>query len=126
MGKPSSLLPTTQPDRLTDEPVEEDTNHSLSRGQILKATLRFNLKLALEGAKDLFLAPLSIAAAVLGLILPSKHAAVPLRFVLRTGHRFDEVINLYAIKELDVADPRALPAAVESSPDTEPTELPTS
>ncbi|MGB1700352.1 MAG: hypothetical protein ACPHRO_10380 [Nannocystaceae bacterium] len=100
---------STQPAAAPDNEAHEDL--SITRGALLLATLRFNLKLALEGAKDIFLAPLSLAAAVLGMILPSKHAAVPLKFVLRTGHRFDEAIDLYTLKELKATDTRALPPA---------------
>lgn len=124
MDNETTLPATLEPTPLESEPAREQTGTTLSRGKLLKAALRFNLKLALESAKDIFLAPLSIAAAVLGLILPARHAAMPLKFVLRTGHRFDDAIDLYTLKELDSIDPRALPAADDLPADTPPTDIP--
>jgi hypothetical protein len=108
------------PPEATNDPLEDSHGLIVTRGQVIKATLRFNLKLALEGAKDLFLAPLSIGAGLLGLLLPAKHAAVPLQFVLRTGNRFDDAIDLYRLKELSATPPRALPAPNSVAPPHEP------
>jgi hypothetical protein len=107
------------PPEATNNPLDDSHGLTVTRGQIIKATLRFNLKLALEGAKDIFLAPLSLGAALLGLVLPARHAAVPLQFVLRTGNRFDDAIDLYRLKELDKDAPRALLSA-EDKADPDP------
>ncbi len=54
----------------------------------------FQIKLSLDGLKDVVLAPLSIAAAVLDLI-QNKEKGGHFDRVLDLGHRFDHWLDLY-------------------------------
>lgn len=69
-----------------------------SRRVVLRDVLIFQLKLWLDGLKDVFLSPLSIGAAVLDVLF---HKGLFYR-VLRLGERFDLWLNLYGrAKEAD-------------------------
>jgi hypothetical protein len=73
---------------------------SPSRGAIVCEALIFQIKLTLDGLKDIVLAPLSIAAAVLDL-LRGDEGPHHLNQVLRLGHRFDHWLDLYGARRTD-------------------------
>jgi hypothetical protein len=83
---------------LSDEPPEP-TFSELFRDQIV-----FEVKLFLDGLKDLVLAPGALAAAILGILL-RKRRNLPLHFVMRLGHRFEKWLRLY--EPLDADDDAA-------------------
>lgn len=114
---------TSSPETISishDGPVD-----SLTRRAVVVAVLRFNLRLFLDGAKDVILAPLSLLTGCIALMLPSHRAPSPLRFLVRTARRLDDAIDLCDLPELRRASPTpvALPAARDGR---DPTDLATS
>jgi hypothetical protein len=70
--------------------------HSAPPHQVLiRDLLIFQLKLWLDGLKDLVLSPVSIAAAALDLLLGPTKRGPRLYTVLRIGERFDLWLNLF-------------------------------
>lgn len=82
---------------LNEEPPEP------SFSELLRDLIVFEVKLFLDGLKDIVLAPGALAAAVLGLIL-RKHRNLPLHFVMRLGNRFEKWLRLYEPLDADDAD----------------------
>lgn len=66
-----------------------------SRFTLARHLAVFQLKLAIDGLKDLVLAPVSLAAGVLGILLGPSERMGPLRQVLRMGRAFDDYVDLY-------------------------------
>jgi hypothetical protein len=66
-----------------------------SNGVLVRDLLIFQLKLWLDGLKDVVLAPLSILATVLDLLLGPGRCGLRLYRVLRLGERFDLWLNLF-------------------------------
>lgn len=73
-----------------------------SRGVILRDLLIFQVKLAIDGLKDLVLMPVSIVAAALDLFFPGARRGRRFYLVLRLSERFDRWLNL--CKAADAAD----------------------
>lgn len=71
------------------------TPDSASRRQIARDLLVFQVKLWIEGFKDIVLVPLSLGAAVIDLILGRAGRRGSLHALMRTGVRFERWINLY-------------------------------
>jgi len=69
-----------------------------SRWKLARDLGVFELKLALDGVKDLMLAPLALAAVVADMVMPAETRGVFLRAVLLIGERFDQWLNLYGLK----------------------------
>lgn len=65
------------------------------RTVILRDLLLFQMKLWLDGLKDIFLSPLSIAACVIDLFFRRSGQKSLLYGVMRLGERFDLWLNLY-------------------------------
>ena len=74
-------------------PAETDTH--LSRLRLLTDVLMFQLKLLVDGLLDLLLSPLSIIAAVLGLIAGGDRPDQYFRKVQRFGGRTERWLNLF-------------------------------
>jgi hypothetical protein len=73
-----------------------------SRRVILRDLLIFQIKLWLDGLKDVVLSPVSIGACVLDVLFRRKHQRGLFYRVMRTGERFDLWLNLYgAAKDAD-------------------------
>lgn len=66
-----------------------------SRRRILRDLLVFQVKLWLEGLKDIVLVPLSLGAAVIDVIFHRKSGRGALYGVMDLGDRFEEWIDLY-------------------------------
>ena len=81
---------------------------SLTRRAVVVAVLRFNLRLFLDGAKDVILAPLSLLTGCIALMLPSHRAPSPLRFLVRTARRLDDAIDLCDLPELRPSSPASM------------------
>jgi hypothetical protein len=62
---------------------------------LIRDLLIFQLKLWLDGLKDIILSPVSIAAAALDLLLGPTKRGPRLYTVLRIGERFDLWLNLF-------------------------------
>ena len=69
-----------------------------SRWGIVRDLGVFELKLAVDGLKDLILAPLALAAAVADMVIQAESRGVFLRSVMRIGERFDRWLNLYGAR----------------------------
>ena len=84
--------PSTPPGSMPSTP-EHDTH--LSRLQLLTDVLVFQFKLLVDGLRDLLLSPLSILAAVIGLVLGGDRPDQYFRRVVRFGLRTEKWINLF-------------------------------
>jgi hypothetical protein len=71
---------------------------SPSRWGLVRNLGVFELKLAVDGLKDLVLAPLALAAAVADMVIPAESRGVFLRSVMRIGEKFDRWLNLYGAR----------------------------
>jgi hypothetical protein len=80
------------------------TTAGRTRWVILRDLAIFQIKLVLDGMKDLFLAPLSIGAATLDVFFPGERPGARFYFVLRVGERFDRWLSLFS--EAEKADAR--------------------
>ena len=67
----------------------------LSRLQVVADLLVFQLKLLADGLRDLILSPISIAAAVAGLVAGGDRPDRYLRKVVKFGRRTERWINLF-------------------------------
>jgi hypothetical protein len=72
------------------------TRSGRTRWVILRDLLIFQVKLVLDGTKDIVLAPISIGAAALDLVLPGQRPGRRFYAVMRTGERFDRWLSLFA------------------------------
>jgi hypothetical protein len=88
------------------------------RKVVLRDLLIFQLKLALDGVKDMVLSPLAIGATVLDFFAgPGPHGP-RLYGVLRLGERFDLWLNLYGAAEAAGRSPEGLFGASRAGSDT--------
>jgi len=67
----------------------------LPKSVLIRDLLIFQLKLWMDGLKDLVLAPISIGAGVLDILLGPKADGYRLYSVLRLGERYDLWLNLF-------------------------------
>lgn len=79
-------------------------------GLLIRDVLGFQLKLALEAARDIALIPVTLVAAALDLLLMKKQSPQYFRTMLVLGRRSDDWIDLWATA--DTADAR--PANVDA------------
>ena len=70
-----------------------------SRWRLARDLGVFEVKLALDGLKDLVLAPLALAAVLGDLAMPRETRGVFLRAVIELGERFERWLNLYGLKK---------------------------
>ena len=88
---------------MPDSPVPTDE----SRSQIVRDVLIFQVKLWLEGFKDVLLMPLSLGAAVIDLVFRGGKKPGTLYSVMRLGDRFERWVHLYAaLDEVEKRTPR--------------------
>ena len=59
----------------------------------------FNVKLALDGFKDMVLLPASLAFGILSILTNSKNPASRLHTTMRWGRKFDAYVGLYSAIE---------------------------
>ncbi len=74
-----------------DQPFEENASH----WQVIRDVVAFQFKLLADSLRDLFLSPISIMAAVLGLITSRSDPGRYLYRLMEFGHRTDRWINLF-------------------------------
>ncbi len=67
-----------------------------TRWVILRDLLIFQIKLAMDGAKDIALSPLSIIAVAVDLVFPGDRPGRLFYGVMRIGERFDRWLCLFA------------------------------
>lgn len=75
---------------------------------LLRDLAIFQMKLVLDGLKDIVLAPLSIIAAGLDLVFPGEHHGHRFYGVMRLGEKFDRFLNLFAAAERAAASDEGL------------------
>ena len=66
-----------------------------TRGQLLRQILVFQFKLAMDGLRDLLLSPISIVAALAGILTNHPDPSRYFNRLLELGHRSDQWINLF-------------------------------
>lgn len=88
-----SSLPTTE--RLPAVPGD----HRAARWMLLRDVIVLQGKLILDGLKDLVLGPVSIVAALVGLVLDRDRPGRHFYSLLRSGREFDRWVDLYGADE---------------------------
>lgn len=63
---------------------------------LFRDLLIFQVKLALDGIKDVVLAPASIVAAIIDMVVPGREPGRLFYTVMRAGERFDRWLSLYS------------------------------
>ena len=66
---------------------------------VFRDLMIFQIKLVLDGMKDVVLVPLSVAAALSDVIFPSDRVGKRFYHVLRAGERFDRWLSLFGAAE---------------------------
>lgn len=84
-------LPTENPD--SPSPVES------SRLQLIWDVLVFQFKLVADGLRDVFLSPISLISALIGLLVGGDEPDRYFRQVLRLGRRSEIWINLFGYRK---------------------------
>lgn len=72
-----------------------EPHSELPKSVLIRDLLIFHLKLWLDGLKDIVLAPISIGAGVLDILMGPSKGKYRLYWVLRLGERFDLWLNLF-------------------------------
>lgn len=67
-----------------------------SRWVLLRDLAIFQIKLLLDGAKDVLLAPLSMGAAALDVVVPGPRPGHRFYAIMRLGEHYDQWLSLYA------------------------------
>jgi hypothetical protein len=70
-----------------------------SRWQLIRDLLAFQFKLALDGLRDVLLSPISIGAAIIGLLTSREDPGKHFYRLLKLGHESDRWINLFNTHE---------------------------
>ena len=78
---------------------KSDEDRRQARWVVARDLAAFQFKLMLDGLKDIALAPISIVAAVAGIVVGSGHPGRYLRAVMRLGRNFDRWVNLYGTED---------------------------
>jgi len=66
-----------------------------TRGQLLRQVLVFQFKLAMDGIRDVLLSPISVIAALAGILTNHPDPSRYFNQLLQLGHRSDQWINLF-------------------------------
>ncbi|HSG91439.1 MAG TPA: hypothetical protein VLA56_19640 [Pseudomonadales bacterium] len=86
----------------------------LTRAGLLRRLFVFQIKLALDGLRDLVLSPVSFVAVAVGLIAGGERPEGPFRRVLAFGRRSDAWIDLFDTHGGPLQGDEARPASAES------------
>jgi hypothetical protein len=93
------------------------TREGRTRWVILRDLGIFQVKLFLDGAKDLILVPLSIGAVALDLFLPGARPGQRFYTVMRLGEKYDRWLSLFAAADkADALDDGLFGASRAGSP----------
>ncbi len=88
------------------------------RWALARDVIALQLKLVLEGIRDVVLGPLGLIAGLAGVLTDPERPARLFRGVLRGGVRFDRWLNLFgALERCDAHDPEEPALPVETSAD---------
>lgn len=66
-----------------------------SRWQLIRDVIAFQFKLAMDGLRDILLSPVSITAAIIGLLIRRENPGKYFYRLLEIGHDSDRWINLF-------------------------------
>ena len=72
-----------------------------NRWQVLRDTVAFQFKLLMDGARDVLLSPISIGAAILGLIFSPDNPGIYFNRLMKFGRKTDAWINLFGASHYD-------------------------
>jgi hypothetical protein len=111
--EPSHPEGSTLAPRTSRVPALREPDHRERRWRLARDLAVFQAKLLVDGLKDLVLAPVSLVAALVGVLLHRDDPGRPFYALLRWGHGFDRWVNLFG-------RPRAAlpPAAAPNDPIT--------
>ena len=70
-----------------------------SRWKLARDLGVFEVKLAIDGLKDIVLAPLALAAVIADMVMPAESRGAFLRAVIQIGERFEKWLNLYGLRK---------------------------
>lgn len=73
------------------------------RSSVFRDVVVFQVKLAVDGLRDLLLSPLSIGAALIDLLIPGDDGGKRFYAVVRFGRRTEQWINLFGAADRDGA-----------------------
>lgn len=66
------------------------------RGKAIRQLIMFQVKLALDGLKDMVLLPASLVLGILSILTDRKSPASGLHTTMRWGRKFDDYVGLYS------------------------------
>jgi hypothetical protein len=81
-----------------------DDEMARSRWVLVRDLLIFQVKLVLDGMKDIALSPLSFAAAAFDILLPGSRPGHRFYAVMAVGEKFDRWLNLFGAASAARAD----------------------
>ena len=84
---------------------------SKKRFGVFRDVVVFQVKLVVDGLRDVLLSPLSIFAALIDLLIPGDDGGKRFYSVVRFGRRTEQWINLFGAA--DAIDPEAAPQGVD-------------
>ena len=76
-----------------------------NRWQVLRDAVAFQFKLLMDGARDVLLSPISIGAAILGLIFKPDNPGIYFNRLMKFGHKTDVWINLFGASNQHLETP---------------------
>ncbi len=80
---------------MTEVQETDAQEKSPSRWQLLRDVVAFQFKLAIDGLRDIILSPISITAALIGVLTSSSNPGKYFYRLLEIGHDSDRWINLF-------------------------------
>ena len=91
---------------------------SHSKAVLFRDLVIFQIKLLIDGVKDVVLVPMSIGAAALDMLVPGSRPGHRFYLVIAMGERFDRALNLYAAADRADASKDGLFAGGRADRDT--------
>lgn len=85
---------------------------------ILRDLLIFQIKLMLDGLKDLVLAPVAVLAVAIDLLIPTERTGQRFYMVMLLGEKFDGWLNLFGAADRASAESDGLFGASRAGSDT--------
>ncbi len=79
--------------------MPERTDSHVSRAELALAVARFQLKLLLDGVRDILLSPVSIIAALIGILSTDPTPDRAFRRVMVWGRKSEDWINLFGYRK---------------------------
>ena len=92
-----------------EEPVEPVAENTSNHWQLARNVAVFQFKLAMDGLRDILLSPVSILAALYGLISHPENPGIHFDRLLTFGRRTDVWINLF--EQADGSDQEQIPSS---------------